>query len=354
MPPLVSVIIPCFNTERWIAEAIDSCLQQTYPNIEIIVVDDGSTDNSLEIIKSYGKKVIWQSVDHRGGNYARNKGLTLSKGKYIQYLDADDYILPNKIERQVSFLEETGADVVYGDWRFRHHLPDGTSFLGDIERPGTQADIIESLLADWWTAVASLLYRRTAVERSGGWDENLKAAQDRDFFLSVVLQGAKVVYQPGCHAVYRRYGNVTVSTRSKPLWIESHRSVLIKAEQKLKQLNLLSIKYRYALAKCYFDLSREALQIDDYSKYLQLLKEALIVFPEFKRDNGRQSYHLIQSICGFRLAESIVCRLLLTKKAIDSIILQIQAIYDHWLASQSSNSGKLVQAPENNYPVGKA
>lgn len=58
MPPLVSVIIPCFNTERWIAEAIDSCLQQTYPNIEIIVVDDGSTDNSLEIVKSYGKKLF--------------------------------------------------------------------------------------------------------------------------------------------------------------------------------------------------------------------------------------------------------------------------------------------------------
>lgn len=269
-------------------------------------------------------------------------------------MDADDYILPNKIERQVSFLEETGADVVYCDWRLRHHLSDGTSFLDKIERPGTQADITESLLADWWTAVASLLYRRTAVEKSGGWDENLKAAQDRDFFLSVVLQGAKVVYQPGCHAVYRRYGNVTVSTRSKPLWIDSHRSVLIKAEQKLKQIDRLSTKYRYAIAKCYFDLSREALQLDDYPKYLQLLDEALMVFPEFKRDGGRQSYHFIQSICGFRLAESIVCRLLLTKKVIDSVMLQIQAIQDHWLASQSTSSHKLVQASENNYPVGKA
>jgi glycosyltransferase involved in cell wall biosynthesis len=353
MQPLVSVIIPCFNTERWIAAAIDSCLQQTYPNLEIIVVDDGSTDNSLEIIKSYGKKVIWQSVNHRGGNYARNKGLALSKGKYIQYLDADDYILPNKIERQVSFLEETGADVVYCDWRFRHHLLDGSDFFGEIERPGKQADIIESLLADWWTAVASLLYRRTAVESSGGWDENLKAAQDRDFFLSVVLQGAKVVYQPGCHAVYRRYGNVTVSTRSKPLWIDSHRSVLIKAEQKLKQSDRLFMKYRYALAQCYFDLSREALQMDDYAKYLQLLKEALTVFPEFKRGNGKQVYNFIQSICGFRLTESIICRLLITKKVVDSAILQIQTIHDHWLASQSTSTRKLVQAGENNYPMGK-
>ncbi|MFL9457910.1 hypothetical protein AB0758_43665 [Tolypothrix bouteillei VB521301_2] len=172
--------------------------------------------------------------------------------------------------------------------------------------------------------------------KSSGWDEEFKKSYTRieDFFLSVVLQGAKVVYQPGCHAVYRRYGNVTVSTRSKPLWIDSHRSVLIKAEQKLKQIDRLSTKlYRYAIAeKCYFDLSREALQLDDYPKYLQLLDEALMVFPEFKRDGGRQSYHFIQSICGFRLAESIVCRLLLTKKVIE---------FSH--ATDTSNTRPLVK-----------
>jgi len=66
MPKLVSIIIPCFNAEKWLREAIDSCLQQTYPHIEIIVIDDGSTDNSLEIIKSYGDKLIWKSLLHQG------------------------------------------------------------------------------------------------------------------------------------------------------------------------------------------------------------------------------------------------------------------------------------------------
>jgi glycosyltransferase involved in cell wall biosynthesis len=320
MLPLVSIIIPCFNAERWIAEAIDSCLQQTYPNIEIIVIDDGSTDNSLEIIKRYEQKIIWECATHRGGNFARNRGFALSKGKYIQFLDADDYLLPQKIETQVHFLQTTGADVVYGDWRYKQHSPDGTTFLDKIEIPGTQGDIIESLLANWWTAVASLLYTRTVVEKSGGWDEKLYAAQDRDFFLSVAINGAKVVYQPGCYSIYRRYGNVTVSTSSKPRWIESHYAVLEKAEKKLAKMNLLPMKYRYALAKSYFELARESLLIDKYSQYKSLLQQALVVFPDFKRNTGRPLYHILQSICGFRCAERIICRVLLVQKFLNSII----------------------------------
>ncbi|MBW4633499.1 MAG: glycosyltransferase [Iphinoe sp. HA4291-MV1] len=320
MSPLVSVIIPCFNADRWIAEAIDSCFNQTYSNIEIIVIDDGSTDNSLEIIKKYEKKIILESLPHKGGNYARNRGFVISKGKYIQFLDADDYILPEKIERQVHFLEATGADIVYGDWRHKHHLPDGTSFLDKVEISGTQVDVVESLLANWWTAVASLLYRRTAIEKSGDWDEKLCAAQDRDFFLSVAITDVKVVYQSGCYSIYRRYGNVTVSSSSTPIWIESHYAVLEKAEKKLKQMNKLTIKYRYALAKSYFELARGSLLIDNYSQYLRLLEKTLIVFPDFKRNTTRPLYLIIQSICGFRHAERIACRIVLLRKSFNSII----------------------------------
>ena len=77
--PLVSVIIPCFNAEQFLSEAIDSILAQTYPRIEIIVIDDGSTDSSLEIIKSYDNRLIWQTGANKGGNHARNLGFTLAK-----------------------------------------------------------------------------------------------------------------------------------------------------------------------------------------------------------------------------------------------------------------------------------
>ncbi|KOP24131.1 glycosyl transferase family 2 [Hapalosiphon sp. MRB220] len=315
---LVSVIIPCFNAERWLKEAIDSCLQQTYPNLEILVIDDGSTDNSLEIIKTYGNQVIWKSLPHQGGNHVRNYAFRLSQGEYIQYLDADDYILPEKIARQVDFLEATGGDVVYGDWRYKHHYLDGTSFLGPIQIAKMQTDILESLLANWWTAVASLLYRRSAVENSSGWDENLLAAQDRDFFLSVVMSGAKVGYQPGCYAVYRRYGNVTVSTFSKSRWIECQSLVLQKAQKWLTQSNKLTMKYRCALALSYFELARESLKVD-YSMYLHFLEKTLILSPNFKHQSKRITYNLIQNILGFRHTERIFFLLSSIKKRIKSL-----------------------------------
>ncbi|MDY6897733.1 MAG: glycosyltransferase [Cyanobacteriota bacterium] len=319
MQKMVSVIIPCFNAERWIGEAIDSCLRQTYPHIEIIVIDDFSTDNSVEIIKSYGDKITWERLsENKGGCYARNRGFALSKGEYIQFLDADDFILPEKIERQINFLEETGADAVYGDWRFQGHQSDGVIFLEQIEKPGEQADILESLIINWWTAVASLFYRRTAVEKSGEWDEDFLAAQDRDFLISVVMSGAKVVYQPGCYSIYRRYGNVTVSTRSKRRWVDYHCKVLQKVETKLLEQyqQKIPVNYRRALAHGYFELARDYMYLD-YPEYLRLSKKSLTLCPDFKRKTKMPMYKLVQDICGFRLCEKFVSSALLLKAYIN-------------------------------------
>lgn len=312
MSKLVSIIIPCFNAEKWIGEAIDSCLQQTYPNIEIIVIDDGSTDNSLEIIRSYGNRVICKSLPHQGGNRARNEGFSLSNGEYIQFLDADDYILPEKIAMQVSLLESTGIDVVYGDWRHQHHFADDRVVLDKIEISGTQSDILESLLANWWVAPAAIFYTRKAVENSGGWDESLEAAQDKDFFLSVVINGATVAYQPGCYSIYRRYGKVTVSTASKPRWLKNHDLVLQKMQRILSQQNRLSSQYRFALAKSYFDLARESLPID-YKEYKNFIQKALAIFPAFQTNSKRPIYNFVQYCLGFRQTEGMVSILLVCK-----------------------------------------
>lgn len=311
MLKLVSIIIPCFNAQTWLAEAIDSCLNQTYSNLEVIVVDDGSKDKSLEILKRYGNKITWETGPNRGGNYARNRGIALAKGEYIQFLDADDYILPKKIERQVRVLEETGADAVYGDWRYKTHLPNGSSYLQEIVSCGPKDDFLESLLCnDRWSNPAPVLFTRSAVEQSGGWDENLKAAQDRDFFLSVALTGAEFVYDPGCYSIYREYGRVTVSTKCRRRWMDSHCVVMEKAERKLAELGQLSLKYRHALAKGYFDMGREFLYSDfphldhnKYLNYLQVVDKALQLSPSLKPEQRNTSYNLIQQFLGCRSAE---------------------------------------------------
>ncbi|MBW4647117.1 MAG: glycosyltransferase [Kastovskya adunca ATA6-11-RM4] len=324
MEKLVSVIIPCFNAQKWVAEAIDSCLKQTYPQIEIIVIDDGSTDNSLEIVKSYKDKVIWETGANRGGNYARNRGFTLSKGEYIQYLDADDYLLPEKIEKQVQALEATKTDVVYGDWRYKKHLPNGNSFLEDIKTCGPKTDFLESLLAnDRWVPPVALLFTRDIISRSSGWDENFKAAQDRDFLLSLAIDGAKFTYQPICHSIYRSHGKVTVSTTSKLHWLRSHCLVMEKAEKKLAQSGRLSLNYRQALAKAYFEMGREYLYGDssnpENSKcwhYLQVLKKSLSVYPEFQVTYRNIVYKLTQKYLGSSQSELLAYVVTKVKKKI--------------------------------------
>lgn len=300
---MVSVIIPCYNAEQWIGEAIESCLAQTYKSIEIIIVDDGSTDDSLNIIKRYSDRVLFESGPNRGGCHARNRGISLSHGAYLQFLDADDYLLPQKIEQQVRFVEETGADVVYGDWRHQHHLPNGTIRMEAIVESGHREDVLESLLSNWWVANMALLFRRGKVLEIGGWDETLPAAQDRDFFTSLAFAGADIRYQPGCNSIYRRYSNVTVSTGNLERWLTGHRLTLEKAENKLANMHGDSNHLRKALAQSYFHLARTYFDLDR-AVYRQLLAKALELDQDFQPSESA-IYNFIQKIFGFTFADQI-------------------------------------------------
>ncbi|MGJ3250975.1 MAG: glycosyltransferase family 2 protein [Elainellaceae cyanobacterium] len=312
MHKLVSVIIPCFNAHNWVAEAIDSCLHQTYPHIEIIVIDDGSTDDSLKVIKRYGDRIIWETGENRGGNHARNRGFHLAKGDYIQYLDADDYILPEKIQRHIETLETTNADVVYGDWRYQYHASDGSISLGDIQICGPKDDFLESLLAnEQWTPPVALLFKRSAIVNQD-WDETLKSGQDRDFLISLAVKGAQFVYQSGCYAIYRRHSRQTASTLSKLRLLTQHCRIMEKAEYQLTQLDKLSDTYRQALATAYVGFGRfylygdyPSLSTKRYIRYLRVLDKALSLSPEFQAKPRSVMYVPLQRILGCRRTEKL-------------------------------------------------
>lgn len=113
--PLVSVIIPVYNCERYLAQSIDSVLNQTYPNLETIVIDDGSTDKSPSIVKSFGPKVRLLSQPNRGIGSARNLGINNANGDFFAFHDADDLMEKKRIEKQIKiFKENTGVDIVFG------------------------------------------------------------------------------------------------------------------------------------------------------------------------------------------------------------------------------------------------
>lgn len=316
--PLVSVVIPCYNDERWIREAIDSVLAQTYSEIEIIVVDDGSTDASLEIIRTYGDAVQWESGPNCGGGAARNRGFARAKGEYIQYLDADDYLLPEKIEQQVEFLQETNLDVAYGDWRFQYHGPDGTVELGPVRIGGEHEDIVKALLGNWWVALNAFLFRRETVVKIGGWDETLRAAQDRDFVYRAALADATFGYQPGCHTIYRRYGNSTLSTGNRPDWLRSHIRTVEQAEQTLARQGRLTNAYRTVLAHSYFELVREAYDIDR-GEHRRLLRKVLELEPSFvPRD--KSVYNLLWKLVGPERTEDLAALYRHSRRQLKSLL----------------------------------
>jgi glycosyltransferase involved in cell wall biosynthesis len=280
MNQLVSVIIPCFNAEQWLKEAIDSCLKQSYPHIEVIVIDDGSTDQSLDIIKSYHKKIIWRSDINRGGNYARNQGLFLAQGQYLQFLDADDYLLSEKIEKQVAFLEKTQVDAVYGDLIIQYHQEKGevaTKNTHLFHNPHDSQAFLKHLIMDGSISPIPYLFRKQAILQCGGWDEHLRAGQDRDFLISLALSSAKIAYQPGFDSVYRRYGNVTVSTSNPTRLVECHYVTLEKAEVQLRQLQKLSSTYLWALLYAYASLFQKHSKFISWHLNIKLLSKIFLL-----------------------------------------------------------------------------
>jgi glycosyltransferase involved in cell wall biosynthesis len=301
--PLVSIIIPCYNGERFLREAIDSCLAQTYRPVEIIVVDDGSTDGSLDILKSYGDAVIWETKSNRGPSYARNRGFDLSSGKYIQYLDADDYLLPEKLERQVKVLEETGVDVVYSDWQVLYHLPDGNELWSDIVGFDMHKDILTPLLSRRWLRTEAPLFRRDIVQHAGGWDENIRAVEEKDFHLSVALAGARFHYEPGCLSVFRRYGRVTLSTSNLALWTTNAYMLYKKIETRLRNAGQLTPAYRYVLADSYYAIGRRHYDTNR-AEYRRALMHARAVCPEYKPNQSRL-YNSLQNLLGLDTAQCI-------------------------------------------------
>jgi glycosyltransferase involved in cell wall biosynthesis len=215
MLPQVSILIPCYNAERWIAQAIQSTLDQTYPHKEVIVVDDGSTDRSLEIIKSFGDHIRWETGANRGGNVARNRLLELSAGEWLQYLDADDYLLPDKVEKQIGFLSQNSqADVIYS--------PHVTEELGEDGVFHTSPAIANLplphdlwLLAIQWKLpqTGGLLIRRQALIDIKGWREDLKHCQDYDLYVRLLMANKRFAYCKQAGAVYRWWCSGTVTRR---------------------------------------------------------------------------------------------------------------------------------------------
>jgi glycosyltransferase involved in cell wall biosynthesis len=204
---LVSIVIPCHNAETWVAETLESALVQTWDKKEIIVVDDGSTDNSRKILKSFeprGIKVIEQ--ENLGASAARNRALSQAHGEFIQFLDADDLIASDKIEIQMNRLSEADPGcVAFGAWGRFYDSPKNTKFVR--EPVWTDLSPIDWLVKSWtgggMMALHSWLTPTGVIEKAGRWDETPSPIDDGEFFTRVILSSRKVLFCPLARSYYR-------------------------------------------------------------------------------------------------------------------------------------------------------
>ena len=185
---LVSIVIPVHNGEKYIKESIDSCLAQTYSNIEIIVVDDKSTDNTLEILKGYGEKIKVFPVEKQNGlGNVINIGIRASKGKYIARMDADDIMYPDRIEKQVEYLENNPSCVAVGGQI--DVINENSDITGHREYAQNDKDLKKNRFLFQPFAHPAVTLRKSTLEEIGLYPEDMWKVEDVKLFLILSTKG---------------------------------------------------------------------------------------------------------------------------------------------------------------------
>ena len=222
MNPLVSILIPAYNAERWIADTIESALAQTWPRKEIIVVDDGSGDGTLGIARRYESTTVRVITQRNGGGAAaRNTAFALCQGDYVQWLDADDLLVPDKVASQMHVVQQYADPqlLLSGPWAYFMYRPSRARFsptpLWD------QLDPIEWTIRKWThnlhMQTATWLVSRELSAAAGPWNTQLLGDDDGEYFARVVLRSRGVRFVPEARVFYRvvgagRLSHIGVST----------------------------------------------------------------------------------------------------------------------------------------------
>jgi glycosyltransferase involved in cell wall biosynthesis len=303
---LVSIIVPCFNAERFLAETLDSALRQTYPQTEVIVIDDGSTDKSREIIRSYAQCLRAEFGPNKGASAARNLGTVLARGEFIQYLDADDLLPCDAISQRVELLKTTGADVAYSDWERLIERETGQFVIDEkivrrIEDVHPKAQI--ALITKFWAPPAALTFRRTIVDKIGGWKEWLPIIQDARFLQDAGFAGGKFVYTPGIGAQYRVHRGVSLSRRGSA-FVEDVFKNACDLQSMFEARGSLNADERRALASIYNYVSRQ-LFFNDPAAFQECVSRLYEVEQGF-RLNWPKVASLTSTVFGFKCAAPLL------------------------------------------------
>lgn len=255
--PTVSILIPCYNCEEWVSNAIDSALAQTYPVTEVIVFDDGSHDRSLDVIKSFGDRIIWKQCSHRGGNPTRNDLLASSSGEWVQFLDADDYLLPTKISDQLQCAKDENIDAIYGptilEW-----ITDGRVTERIVSTPAHDSTPVDHWLKWQLGQTGTLLWRRDSLLKIGGWNDSQPCCQDNEITFRGLKAGLTFAFCASAGNVYRLFEHGTLTQRD-PLMVLDEKALLLDSMLDwLRDRDYLTRDREDLVEELFFQLARAA------------------------------------------------------------------------------------------------
>jgi len=303
MTPLVSILIPVYNARPWVAQAIESALGQTWPNKEVIVLDDGSTDGSLDVIRSYGGRIQIATQSNGGQNVSRNQLTRLSRGEWLFYLDADDELMPDNVEQKMKVC--TGAAAVYGSVDFAT-FKDGQKVKSE--------KILAEHYDDPWVAAFSwkfpntsaFAFQRQSLLAAGGWDETVKNCTDYALYFPLLQLGGEFKAVPEAWSLYRQW-STTQAVNEAPLRRTTTRlKVMRAAAAALKEAGGLTPVREQAYLDASLAVIRTIYQLDRplaLAEHRQLRCEQPRYRPSVTAFPAR--FRQVYRLAGFAVAERI-------------------------------------------------
>lgn len=305
--PLVSIVIPCHNAAPYLAATLESVFAQTWPHCEVILVDDGSTDDSASLAQAYvarGLQVLTQP--NRGAAAARNAGLAAVRGEFIQFLDADDLLAPDKIARQLAILGSAPRDALaMGPWGRFTGQPALATFAPQTVYSATTG--VEFLQLHYESGSmmqpGSWLAPRELLARAGPWNESLSLNDDGEYFARVMLAARELVFVPEARCYYRGTGVGSLSRRTDRRALDSlYRSValttgyLLAADPSPRSRSAAAYAWKWAAFELYPGASELARAAEDNCRKLG---DSARPFPA----GGR--FQLVARFLGWRLTKRL-------------------------------------------------
>jgi glycosyltransferase involved in cell wall biosynthesis len=249
--PIVSVTLCCYNGEKWLAETIESVLNQTFKDLEFVIINDGSTDKTEEIIKSFSDaRIMYSYQKNRGLPASRNRSIELSRGDFIAFIDQDDLWEPDLLEKQIKLFQADGeVGLVYSDCYMIKGNGErfGTCFDYKDDRPvPCRGSIVEPLLMYGnFIPLVSVIVRKNAIVEAGGFNEKLRLAEDYEAWLKICLR-CKADFSPEPLCSYRCHDSNTTILQYERNMVE----ILQVYEWALKDLDLSAEAQRKSRELC--------------------------------------------------------------------------------------------------------